>query len=44
MKAVLFARESGVPYLVIGNGTNILVGDYGIDGLVIHNKTQRHIP
>lgn len=38
--AVLFAREQGIPYLVIGNGTNILVGDYGINGLVIHNKVQ----
>ncbi|MEA2573611.1 MAG: UDP-N-acetylmuramate--alanine ligase, partial [Chloroflexia bacterium] len=38
--AVLFARERGLPYLVLGNGTNVLVGDYGIDGLVIHNKAQ----
>ncbi|HEX8599376.1 MAG TPA: UDP-N-acetylmuramate--L-alanine ligase [Chloroflexia bacterium] len=38
--AVLFARARGLPYLVLGNGTNILVGDYGIDGLVIHNKAQ----
>ncbi|MDQ3703862.1 MAG: UDP-N-acetylmuramate--L-alanine ligase [Chloroflexota bacterium] len=37
---VLFARERGLPYLVLGNGTNVLVGDYGIDGLVIHNKAQ----
>jgi UDP-N-acetylmuramate dehydrogenase len=36
----LFARRAGLPYLVVGNGTNILVGDYGIDGLVIHNKTR----
>ena len=38
--AVLFAREREVPYLVIGNGTNIMAGDYGVDGLVIHNKTH----
>lgn len=38
--AMLFARVRGVPYLVVGNGTNMLVGDYGIDGLIIHNKTQ----
>ncbi len=38
--AVLFARARDIPYLVIGNGTNMLVADYGIDGLVIHNKTQ----
>ncbi|MEO8285934.1 MAG: UDP-N-acetylmuramate--L-alanine ligase [Chloroflexota bacterium] len=40
VKVVLFARENGIPHLVIGNGTNMLVGDYGIDGLVIHNKTR----
>jgi UDP-N-acetylmuramate dehydrogenase len=40
VKAVLFARERGVPYLVIGNGTNIMAGDYGVDGLVIHNKVH----
>ena len=37
---VLFARQHDIPHLVIGNGTNILVGDYGIDGLVIYNKAQ----
>ena len=41
VKAVLAARERSVPYLVIGNGTNMLVGDYGIDGLVIHNKSKQ---
>jgi UDP-N-acetylmuramate dehydrogenase len=40
VQAVLFARQNGVPYVVIGNGTNLLVSDYGIDGLVIHNKTR----
>lgn len=38
--AVLFARQHNLPYLVLGNGTNILVGDYGVDALVIHNKAQ----
>lgn len=38
--AVVFAKEQGLPYLVVGNGTNMLVSDYGIDGLVIHNRTQ----
>jgi UDP-N-acetylmuramate--L-alanine ligase/UDP-N-acetylenolpyruvoylglucosamine reductase len=40
VSAVLFARQQGIPYLVIGNGTNILVSDYGVQGLVIHNKAQ----
>ncbi len=30
------AKAEGVPYLVIGNGSNILVKDGGLDGLVIH--------
>jgi UDP-N-acetylmuramate dehydrogenase len=38
--AVLFARRRGIPHIVLGNGTNMLVGDYGIDGLVIHNRTR----
>ncbi|HEX9989607.1 MAG TPA: UDP-N-acetylmuramate--L-alanine ligase [Chloroflexia bacterium] len=38
--AVRFARQHAIPYMVLGNGTNVLVGDYGINGLVIHNKTQ----
>lgn len=29
------AEELGVPYMVMGNGTNLLVSDGGIDGLVI---------
>jgi UDP-N-acetylmuramate--L-alanine ligase/UDP-N-acetylenolpyruvoylglucosamine reductase len=40
VRVVLFARQRGVPYLVIGNGTNIMAGDYGVDGLVIHNKAH----
>ncbi len=40
VRTVLFARENGMPYLVIGNGTNLLVSDYGVGGLVIHNKTR----
>ena len=46
VRAVLFARERALPYLVIGNGTNMLVGDYGINGLVIHNKSNNitHTP
>jgi UDP-N-acetylmuramate dehydrogenase len=38
--AVLFARSRKLDYLVIGNGTNMLVGDYGVNGLVIHNKSD----
>jgi len=33
--AVQYARESRLPYLVVGTGTNLLVRDEGIRGLVI---------
>ncbi len=35
--AVLAARELGVPYFVLGQGANVLVGDGGVRGLVVHN-------
>jgi len=38
---VLLARQHRVPYLVVGGGSNILVSDKGIRGLVISNKARR---
>ena len=32
------AKDSGVKYKVIGNGTNVLVSDLGYDGLIISTK------
>lgn len=32
---IRLARENGVPYMIMGNGSNMLVGDGGIRGLVI---------
>ena len=37
---VSLALEHDIPYLIIGRGTNILVADQGIHGLVIENKVQ----
>ena len=37
-QAVLWARQRGVPYIVIGGGTNLLVADRGLPGLVIINR------
>jgi UDP-N-acetylmuramate dehydrogenase len=34
------ARESGVPWLLIGNGSNLVVADAGIRGLVIRNRAR----
>lgn len=32
---IRFANEKGIPYMVIGNGSNLLVSDDGIEGIVI---------
>lgn len=33
--AMTLARENGLPYFILGNGTNLLVSDKGYDGIVI---------
>jgi len=35
---VRLARDRRIPYLILGEGANLLVGDRGIRGLVIHNQ------
>ncbi len=39
-RAVLAARAVGVPYFVLGAGSNIVVGDGGIRGVVIDNVAK----
>ena len=34
-KVIKFAKEENIPFLVIGNGSNLLVKDGGIRGIVI---------
>ncbi|HEY9230138.1 MAG TPA: UDP-N-acetylmuramate dehydrogenase [Gemmatimonadaceae bacterium] len=41
-KAVLAAREVGVPYFVLGLGANVLIGDRGFRGLVVRNAARAH--
>jgi len=41
VKAVRLARSFNVPVTVIGGGSNILVGDGGVRGLVIKNKSKK---
>ncbi len=36
--AVEAARELGIPHLLLGRGANILMGDQGFRGLVIHSR------
>ncbi len=38
VKAVSVARESGIPYHLLGSGANILVGDGGFRGLIIRSE------
>lgn len=37
-EAILFARTRGLPITVLGGGTNVLVSDRGVEGLVIGMK------
>jgi UDP-N-acetylmuramate dehydrogenase len=41
-EALLAARALAVPHFVLGLGANILVGDKGYRGLVIHNQARHH--
>lgn len=38
--AVRFARETGVPFFILGGGSNILVSDAGFPGVIIHVGNQ----
>lgn len=39
-RAILAARETNVPHFILGLGANVLVGDRGFRGLVIHNRAR----
>lgn len=40
-RAVQSGRDAGVPIFLLGMGANILIGDGGVPGLVIHNRAQQ---
>ena len=40
VSALIAARTSGIPYFVLGGGSNILISDAGFRGLVIKNATN----
>lgn len=40
VQAVVEARTSGIPWFLLGTGANILIGDKGFRGLVIHNRAN----
>lgn len=35
------AREHNVPYTLLGDGSNVLVSDLGVRGLVVHNRATQ---
>ncbi len=41
-KAIQAARQSKQPYRVIGGGSNILVADSGVNGIIILNKADHY--
>jgi len=41
-KAIEGCRERSVPYLVLGAGTNLLIADRGVDGLVVRVVNRDH--
>lgn len=40
IRTVRWARAAGLPYFVLGGGSNLLISDAGIAGLVIHNRCR----
>ncbi|MCZ6757563.1 MAG: UDP-N-acetylmuramate dehydrogenase [Bacteroidetes bacterium] len=41
VSSISAARDLDIPYFLLGRGANILVGDKGVRGLVVHNKAGR---
>jgi UDP-N-acetylmuramate dehydrogenase len=39
---VRFARSRELPFFVLGRGSDLVVSDAGIRGLVIHNRAEQH--
>ncbi len=40
IKLVRWARSVELPYLLLGGGSNVLISDRGVRGLVIHNRCR----
>lgn len=43
LEAIRFAREGSFKVFVLGGGSNLLVGDEGFDGLVIHMAIEEPV-
>lgn len=35
-----FARREKMPFFLLGGGSNLVISDEGLDGLVVHNRTK----
>ncbi len=40
LKLARWARANDLPYLILGGGSNVLISDRGVRGLVIHNRCK----
>ena len=40
LRLVRWARSVDLPYLILGGGSNVLISDGGVRGLVIHNRCR----
>ncbi|MBI3957301.1 MAG: UDP-N-acetylmuramate dehydrogenase [Chloroflexi bacterium] len=40
LRLVRWARSVELPYLILGGGSNVLISDAGVRGLVIHNRCR----
>ena len=43
VEAIELAREHSIPWFLLGTGANILIGDRGFRGLVIHNQATHTV-
>ena len=41
-KVITAAREKEIPYFLLGAGTNLLIADGGVEGLVVRVVTREH--
>jgi UDP-N-acetylmuramate dehydrogenase len=40
IESVMFARREKMPFFLLGGGSNLVVSDDGLEGLVVHNKSK----
>ena len=40
-QVVALCKEKGIPYFILGNGSNLLVGDRGYAGIILQLKDKK---